>query len=286
MNTPRQFVPVLKQMLGFYRYGLLPLLVWLGLSTTCLVVSAVFMLMQHQTQPDFLGALFVWCCLIWFFLMLVATPLPFQMLGGLVSLEFLFTRAIDRARWLSTERTAVMIFTLGPLLLNLLFSPLSPKLAFDRAEAGTPAAALQERYLKIFPGSRMIAADAGGQTEQLVIRHGTELFAAWLLWAGTALVFLVAGYWSLVFTQWQRAGWHHSKSRWRPWLGFLMVQMPFYLPLAGLVACAVFRFNPSEECFLFFASHPVALTLGLIALILIVQPLSERNIRKLEFEFF
>ena len=285
MNTPRQFLPVLKQMLGFYRYGPLPLLVWLGVSTTCLVVSAVFILMQHQPQADFIGPLFIWCCFIWFFFMLVATPLPFQTLGGLVSLEFLFTRAIDRARWLRTERTAVMIFALGPLLLNLLLSPLSPRLAFDCAEAGTPAVALQERYLKIFPGSQVIAADADGQTEQLVIRHGTEMFAAWLLWAGTALAFLVAGYWTFVFTRWQRAGWHHSKSVWRPWLGFLMVQTPFYVPLIGLVACAAWRFNPCEELFLFFARHPVALTLGLIALILLVQPLSERNIRKLEFEF-
>jgi hypothetical protein len=53
------------------------LLVWLGISTTCLVASAVFMLMPpdaaglhgcavHLVLPD------------GFFLMLVATPLPFQ----------------------------------------------------------------------------------------------------------------------------------------------------------------------------------------------------------------
>jgi hypothetical protein len=67
MNPTRQFLPVLKQMLGFYRYGSLPLLGWLGLSTACLVVSSVFLLMQHQTQPDFMGALFIWCCMIWLF---------------------------------------------------------------------------------------------------------------------------------------------------------------------------------------------------------------------------
>jgi len=286
MNTPRQFLPVLKQMLGFYRYGPLPLLVWLGFSTTCLVVSSVFLLEQHAAQSDFMGALFVWCCMIWFFLMLVASPVPFQMLGGLVSLEFLFTRALDRGRYLRTERIAVMVIALLPLLLNLLLSPLSPKLAFDRAAAGSRAAALQERYLNIFPGSQVVAADANEQLEQLVIRHGTETVAAWLLWLGTVIVFLVAGYWTFVFTRWQRAGWHHSKSKWRPWLGFLMIQSPFYGPLIGLLICAAWRFNPAEECFLFFARHPVAMTLGMIALVLIVHPLSERNIRKLEFEFF
>ena len=286
MKTPRQFLPVLKQMLGFYRFGPLPLIGWLGLTTTSLVVSSVFLLMPHQTQPDFIGALFIWCCMIWLFLMLVATPVPFQMLGGIVSLEFLFTRAIDRALWLRTERTAVMIIALGPLILNLLLSPLSPKLAFDRADAGSSAAMLQERYLGIFPGSQIVAADASGQSEQLVIRHGTQLFAAWLVWAGTALIFLVAGYWSLVFTQWQRAGWHHSKSRWRPWLGLAMIQTPHLAPLAMLVVCAALRINPCEESFLLFSRHPLAMALALIALILVVQPLSERNLKKLEFEFF
>jgi hypothetical protein len=233
-----------------------------------------------------MGALFIWCCMIWLFLMLVATPLPFQMLGGLVSLEFLFTRAIDRARWLRTERVAVMIIALGPLILNLLLSPLSPDLAFDRADSGSAAAALQQRYLVAFPDSRWTSAGPSGQPGQLVIRHGTEMFAAWLVWSGTALIFLVAGYWSLVFTQWQRAGWHHSKSRWRPLLGVAMVQLPFCISLGLLVACAAWRINPIEDGFLFFAHHPVVMMLALIALILSVQSWSERNIRKLEFEFF
>ena len=287
MKTPRQFLPALKQLLGFYRFGPLPLLVWLGLSTTCLVVSSVFLLMQHQTQPDFMGALFVWGCMIWFFLMLVATPLPFQLLGGLVSLEFLFTRAVDRGLWLRTERAAVMIIALGPLILNLLLSPLSPKLAFDRADSASPAAlALQARYLNTFPGSEIVAADSSGQTGQLVIRHGTEMFAAWLVWAGMVVMFLVAGYWSFVFTHWQRAGWHHSKSKWRPWLGAVMIQSPVFVPVPALAVCAALRINPCEESFLFFARHPVAMTLALLALILVIQPWSERNIRKLEFEFF
>jgi hypothetical protein len=242
--------------------------------------------MQHQTQPDFMGALFIWCCMTWFFLMLVATPIPFQMLGGLVSLEFLFTRAIDRALWLRTERTAVMIIALGPLILNLLLSPLSPKLAFDRADAGSPAAALQDRYLKTFPGSRIVAVDSSGQSEQLVIRNGTQMFAAWLVWTGAMTIFLLAAYWSLVFTRWQRAGWHHSKSLWRPWLGMLMIQTPHLVPLVLLVVCAALRINPCEEGFLLFARHPVMSALALMALVLVVQPLSERNIRKLEFEFF
>jgi hypothetical protein len=145
---------------------------------------------------------------------------------------------------------------------------------------------VQERYLKSFPGSQIVAGDSSGHSEQLVIRHGTAMFAAWLVWLGTALIFLVAGYWSLVFTQWQRAGWHHRNSKWRPWLGAAVIHSPFYVPLGLLLGCAALRINPCEESFLFFASHPVAMVLALGALILIVQPWSERNITKLEFEFF
>lgn len=53
----------------------------------------------------------------------MASPVPFQGLGGFVSLECLFTRAIDRGLWLRTDRTAVMIIALGSLLLYLLLSP-------------------------------------------------------------------------------------------------------------------------------------------------------------------
>jgi hypothetical protein len=286
MKPPNQFLPLLKQMLGFYRYGPLALLGWLALSTTCLVLSGIFMLMQQPSAtPDFLCALFVWCCLLWFFLTLVATPLPFQMLGGLVSLEFLFTRALDRARWLRTERLAVIVIALGPLFLNLLLSPLSPRLMFDRAEPGTPAAAVLERYQAIFPGSQVVAADPSGSPEQIVIAHGTEMFAFWLLWIGAVILFLVAAYWSVVFRQWQRGGWHHSKSRWRPWLGMLMIHTPIGAPVFLVFLCAAWRFNPCEQCYLYFAQHPLACCLALVALILGVQWLTERNIRKLEFEF-
>jgi hypothetical protein len=201
-----------------------------------------------------------------------------------MSLEFLFTRAVDRGLWLRTERVAVMLFGLGPMILNLALSPLQPKLAFDPAPAGSPAAAVQARYVRLFPGSHLGSADFSGN-EQLIIRHGTEMFAAWMLWFGLVCIFLVAAYFSVVFTAWQRAGWHHSKSKLRPWLGALMVNAPVYSPVAILLLCAALRLNPFEESFLLFAGHPVAMTLLLVPLILSVQPLTERNIRKLEFEF-
>jgi hypothetical protein len=144
---------------------------------------------------------------------------------------------------------------------------------------------VQERYMQIFPASQLTKVDSAGNSEQLVISHGTEVFAAWLLWFGMGCMFLVAAYFSLVFTAWQRAGWHHSTSKRRPWLGAVMVNAPAYSPVPLLIFCAALRVNIFEESFLLFASHPVLMAIALVALILVVQRLSERNIKKLEFEF-
>jgi len=288
MKKPRQFLPLLKQMLGIYRYGPIPLLLWFLSSGVVLYFGAVFSPMEWMrghNGNDFGEVQMVSCFTLWLFLMIVSTPIPFQILGGVTSLEFLFTRAVDRAVWLRTERMAVIILAAAPLMSSLALSPWETKLAFDPAAPGSAAAELQARYMNTFPGNQLTAIDAT-HGEQLVIRHGTEIFAAWLVWSGLTGIFLVAGYFTLVFTLWQRAGWHYSESRWKPWLGGIMVNSPAFSVILVFAICMATRVNIYEESFLFFARHPVAMVLALIALILIVQPLSERNIKKLEFEFF
>ena len=275
-------------MLGFYRYGPMPLVIYHGVSAAVLLASSIFLplgWMEAHDRPSLWGQFVVSGCLWWVLLMLVSTPLPFLVLGGVTSLEFLFTRAVDRGLWLRTERVASIIIGLGPLFLNLLLSPFGPVLAFEPAAPGSPAAAVQQRYLNAFPGSHLTPGNSSGQTEQLVIRNGTEVFAAWLVWFGLVCVFLVAGYFTLTFAAWQRSGWHHSKARLRPWLGALMVNGPAWLPIFLLLLCASLHFNFLEESFLLFASHPVLMTALLGALILTVQPWSERSIKRLEFEF-
>jgi len=51
-----------------------------------------------------------------------------------------------------------------------------------------------------------------------------------------------------------------------------MIQSPVFVPVPALAVCAALRINPCEESFLFFARHPVAMTLALLALILVIQP--------------
>jgi hypothetical protein len=241
--------------------------------------------MEAHARQGFWGdQLFLQCCLWCCFLLLFSTPIPFQVLGGTMPSEFLFTRAIDRRLWLRTERAAVMIVGLGPLILNLALSPLGPKLAFEPAPLGSPAALVQARYMQVLPGSHLTTADASGRTEQLLIRHGTEMFAAWLLWFGLVCMFLMAAYFSIVFTAWQRAGWRHSQSKLRPWLGAVMANAPAWSPIAVLVLCAALHINPLEASFLLFAGHPVLMAVALMVLMVGVQRLSERNIKKLEFE--
>ena len=285
MKKPRQFLPLLKQMLGIYRFGPVPLLLWFlscGIVLYFGAISSLFPMewMRGHDGTGFEGQ-FVSTVTLWFFVMIVATPLPFLVLGGPASLEFLFTRAVDRAQWLRTERMAVIILAVAPLLLNLALSPWESKLAFDAAEPGSTVAVNQVRYMNIFPGSQLTATGA-----QLVIRHGTEMFAAWLVWSALVGIFLAAGYFTVVFTAWQRAGWHHSKSKWQPWLGGVMVNTPAFAVVLVSGFCMATGVNIYEESFLWFARHPVPAVLALLALILVVQPLSERNIKKLEFEFF
>jgi len=186
--------------------------------------------------------------------------------------------------WLRTERIALIILAAGPLLINLALSPWAPRLAFDPADPGSATAENLARYTNAFPGSHLTSLESGHE-EQLIIRHGTELFAAWLVWSALAGIFFVAGYFTLVFSAWQRAGLHHSKSRWRSCLGGIMVNAPSFLVILVFAFCMASRVNIYEESFLLFARHPVPMVMALIALIGVVQAWSERNIRKLEFEF-
>ena len=288
MKIPGQFLPLLKLMLGICRFGPIPLLFWylaFGLVLYFGVDAFPMVWMNDHAQPG-ADEVIATCATLWFFLMLISTPLASQLLGGLTSLEFLFTRAIDRALWLRAERAAVIVIVVAPLVLNLTLSPWEPKMAFEPAAQGSDAAALQAQYVQAFPGSHVtsLAAEAG-LGPQLVIPHGTEMFALWLVWLALVGIFLVAGYFTLAFTAWQRADWHHSKSPWRPWLGAAMIYAPTYSVIPLFIYSHVTRVRFDEASFLFFARHPLALTLALLALILIVQPLSERNIKKLEFEF-
>ncbi|MDB6055200.1 MAG: hypothetical protein JWN25_2723 [Verrucomicrobiales bacterium] len=286
MKAKTDLITMLKQRLGIYLYGPLPLILYM-LSTGIvmhfsMILFPVSWMESHSLPHLWSGQVFFETIIWWFFLMVVSTPLPFQLLGGPMSLEFTLTRAIDRTSWLRSERIALIIVGLGPLLLNLALSPLGSSLAFDPPTPGTASALIGERYEYSFPGSQLLLVDS---TPKLVIHHGAEMFAAWLVWFGALCIFLAAGYFSIVFKAWQRSGWHYSKSKARPWLGSLMVNFPAYYPILILLLCSGFHVNIFEESFLLFATYPALMVTALVALILFVESLSEKNIQTLEFEF-
>ncbi len=240
--------------------------------------------MDWSQEKVLLGAEFPALILFFLFLIIGASPLPILLLGGPTSLEFLFTRAIDRRKWLRAEHAVILILIVGPLLVNLMVSLWRPDLSVEPGPAGSGLALRQAQYLKIFSGSHL-SPKMPGEPQLLIIRHGAEMFAAWLVWFGTLTIFLAAGYFTVVFRAWQRGGWHHSKSPHRNWLGALMLQLPTWGPLLVVTALALLRINIFEVSFLLFARDPWMLTAGLIALIFFAETLGERNIQKLEFEF-
>jgi hypothetical protein len=289
MKHPGQSIPILKLLLGYYRFGILPVCIYFAAISAVLLVSAVYWpeawMEAHNHPANWSASALANCIPCWCFLMFISTPLPFQVLGGVMSIEFIFTRAVDRGLWLRTGRLGVIILVTGPLLLNLALSAWGPQLAFEPASAGSLTTAVEQRYMQVFPGSHW-SADAAGTTGQLVIQHGSVMFAAWLVWFSLLSIFVVAAWFTWVFLAWQRAGWHHSQSKLRPWLGGLIVHLPALLPLTLLLVCAGYDYNAFEQSFLLFASHPFVLSLVLAVLMVGVQVWSERNIRKLEFEFF
>ncbi len=289
MKTPPQFLPLLKQMLGFNRFGPWPLLIYIAGCTATFFFSLplfpVGWATAHARHGLWSDSDVIGFGVLWFMLAIISTPFAFQMLGGTMSLEFLFTRAIDRRMWLRTGRVAVIIIALTPFLLNLLLSPWAPELRFDFANGDASVKDVQNRYLEAFPGSEFFTG-AGLNDGALIVKHGTVMFAAWTIWIGLAGIFLVAAYFTLVFDNWQRRGWHHSKSRLRPILGFIIVNAPAYSIIPLFILCGVLHLNLFEESFLLFALHPIWMVAALVALIAIVQPITERGIQKLEFEFF
>jgi len=66
---------------------------------------------------------------------------------------------------------------------------------------------------------------------------------------GNACIFLVAAYFSLVFHGLRGAGWHHSKSKHRSWLGTVMINTPAYSPILLLLLFAWLHITSSRKFF-------------------------------------
>jgi len=292
MKQARQFLPLLKSALGFYSFGPLFLLAWLGLSTALLFCAQSFSpllwMEDHAHQNLFGDGQLLFAVILWVWLFLACSPTLFELINGMPALraiEFLFTRGIDRKYFCRAQVVAGVLIVQGPLILNLVLSPLKDELIFGPGVSTTPAAvAAQRRYEAVFPGSIHTHAKDAERSELLIVRHGTVAFAAWLIWAETLGAALVAGYHALVVRKLQRAGLHYTQDTRRRWLAGGIVLAPIFLGTALVVACGLNRFDVYEESFLLFARHPLFLmALALGVRYAVVLPVMERRMNQYEY---
>jgi hypothetical protein len=193
----------------------------------------------------------------------------------LPSLEYLFTRAINR-RLLFRARTAVFfILVLTPLFLSLAIAPFAPQTRFGLADPTSPAAVRRyEQYQKAFPASHPAMNHA--MPGQITVPLGAAAFIAWLAWFGTFASVLLQAYGALI------AKWITPN----PWRTALFAAAP----LLAMVGCVLLltrtslnvRVDICERSFLLFSTYPIPLVIALAALAAALQIWCERRFSKLE----
>jgi hypothetical protein len=134
MKTPGQFIPLLTLTTGIHRFGIIPLLIWIAITTTIaymmtLYNAEVFAMMEpNQSRQDIWAVQIAYGGALYGLLMVVASPMALEFFAGMpaaAALEFLFTRAVDRVIFLRAERVAFFSILIVPLLLNLALSTLA-----------------------------------------------------------------------------------------------------------------------------------------------------------------
>ncbi len=292
MKPPRQFLPLLKDALGFYRAGPLPLLAWLGIASAFWVFESFFspvVWMEDHTQENgFGGGQIVSITILWVWLWVACSPALLELVHGLPAsrmIEFLFTRAIDRKYFCRALVAAGAVTVQFPLILNLLLSPLKPELIFGPGVSTTPAAvAAQKRYVAAFPDSIRTTAGEPESSSLLIVRHGTVAFAAWLIWAETVAATLVGGYYALVLKRTQKAGLHYARSAWKRLPATMIVLAPMIIAVSLAVMVGLSGINLFEESFLRFAAHPwLLMALALAARYGVLLPALEWRTTQYEY---
>ncbi|HEY3913893.1 MAG TPA: hypothetical protein VGN61_05340 [Verrucomicrobiae bacterium] len=255
----RPFLSLLTVLLGIRRFGPIPLLLWLGASTVVYcainVMSSGLLLdlgAQGRTSTDFLGSQIGIGGAFYLFLMVLLTSILLEFMCGMPGpplIEFFFTRAMDRGLFLRAQRMAHFVVLIGPMLLNLAISPFVRELDFG--------------------------------SEGIHLRHEPVMFAAWMTWAGILCLGLVAAYHFLIMRRLQKLANSGTK------LKLVVVYLAIYGPLLavpGMIAfCTISRINIYEQCFWMFANHLWLSWAGVLVLACVVEPLSERGLRKLEY---
>ena len=181
--------------------------------------------------------------------------------GGL---EYLFTRAVDRRKLFRARTVLFLLIALTPFFVDLALSGFAPPVVGSLSVY---------KYLRAFPLYHP-------QTD-MVIPHCATIFSAWITWLGLVSFFLLQGYGALIAKR-VRAG-----NLWTllfPAAPILVVVWAFglvnhyYKMTQGFAGDN----NLCENSFLFFATHPLAMVLGMAALGIVIQIWCERRFSRLE----
>lgn len=239
---------------GIRRFGIIPLLIWIAVTTGVAHVMTLynadaFFMMEPK---DFWAIQAAYGSALYGLLLVVASPLAFDFFAGMpvnAAMEFLFTRAVDRVIFLRAERVAFFIILIVPLLLNLALSPLAQ------------------------------SPDSGAT----ILPHEPERYAGWLVWLALLVMYLSFGYFLLVVKRLQGLVYRYRETRRGRWLIACVAWAPMLSLLAAMIVLGCLRINIYLDSFIVFARHPLLCTVGVLALICLVQFVSERNLRKLDF---
>ena len=212
MRTPSTFWPLLKNELAIFRYGEVGLAMAgiLAFYTAAFDHASSFCSCSRTTtpagqlrQPDWetnilpitMSAFFLPLTAVTFLSTVPAlsdllganpspdaqSPAPGLPLRHFLGLEFLFTRALDRAALCRARTAAFFIFALGPFFLSLAIASFTPAIHINlNATPPALAAARQERYLNAFPGSQPVVVNGRTLPGQFDIPHGAVTYTAWL----------------------------------------------------------------------------------------------------------
>ena len=96
-------------------------------------------------------------------------------------------------------------------------------------------------------------------------------------------MYLSFGYFLLVVKWLQGLVYRYQETKRGRWLIACVVWAPLLSFSVAMIVLGCLRINVYLESFIVFARHPALCTAGVLVLICLVQFMSERNLRKLDF---
>ena len=306
MKTRSPFLALVKFELfrlwhNFGTPGYLMWVLWFALS----LMPAIFLIGGlSSNNPDYGDVFFVvmgvWAGVMFGWLFLLGFQCSFALMREARSVfplstvpddhadEFFGTRAVNPRILFRAKTLALAVVIIAPLLVNVAASlPFADYFLLENSHGFVlrklwprqPSWILEPNGFgygdldEINQAKNLVMFIGSVPREAAVIERGPTVFAIWLSWGAVAVITLVQGYYGLV-------------SRFLAKQSQRMAAFAAALvPGASLLALPLFLASdrrPCQEAFIFFAEHPLPLTLALGLLAIFVQRFCERRFAEQE----